>query len=161
MSLIKPLYFLARPNNQNGFTLIEVLITIIVLAMGLLGLAGMQAVAQRANHTAYLRSQAAMQAYDIADRMRANLPGVTAGAYNSISGIQIASNCESTMCIPTDMAKYDAQQWNTANAALFPSGQGTVVSNGDSTFTITISWDDNRDGTVDDNDVRFATIFRP
>lgn len=161
MPLIKFSSLKKIPNNQSGFTLLEILITILIMTIGLLGLAGLQVVALRSNNTSYLRSQAVIQAYDMADRMRANLPGVVAGAYNAISGTPTAQDCESSTCTPAQMATYDARQWNIANAALFPSGQGTVVSGANSTFTIAISWDDDRDGDVDSNDATFSTVFRP
>ena len=59
-------------NKNTGFTLIEVLIAMIVLAVGLLGLAGLQATSLRNNQSAYNRIKATQLAYDIADRMRAN-----------------------------------------------------------------------------------------
>ena len=161
MPLNKKLLVKILPSVQNGFTLLEILVTVIIMAIGLLGLAGLQIVSLRANNTAYLRSQAVIQAYDIIDRMRANFPGVVAGGYNSISGIPTAPDCESIVCTPTQMAVYDAQQWNTENAGLFPSGQGTVTISGNSTFTIIIAWDDNRDGIVDANDIKFSTVVRP
>ena len=58
--------------KNTGFTLIEVLIAMIVLAVGLLGLAGLQATSLRNNQSAYNRIKATQLAYDIADRMRAN-----------------------------------------------------------------------------------------
>ncbi len=161
MSLNNQIVVRLLSSNQKGFTLLEILVTVIVMAIGLLGLAGLQVVSLRANNTAYLRSQAVIQAYDITDRMRANLPGVIAGGYNSISGIPTAQDCENSICTPVQMAVYDAQQWNSVNAGLFPSGQGTVVASGNSTFTITISWDDNRDDIVDANDLSFTTVARP
>lgn len=57
--------------KQTGFTLIEILVTVIVLSIGLLGLAGLQATSFKFNSTAYQRSQATSLAYDIADRIRA------------------------------------------------------------------------------------------
>ena len=59
-------------DRQRGFTLLEVLIAVMLLAVGLLGLAGLQAVSLRNNHSAYLRSQATMLTYEIIDGMRTN-----------------------------------------------------------------------------------------
>jgi len=67
---------------QIGATLIEVLVAIVVLSIGLLGLAGLQATSIQANQGAYYRSQASILAADITDRMRANRKAAQAGAYN-------------------------------------------------------------------------------
>ena len=61
------------PENCRAFTLIEVLVTVVILAVGLLGLAGMQAASMRNNHSAYLRSQAVQLSYDMADRVRSRV----------------------------------------------------------------------------------------
>ena len=61
-----------RFSSSAGFTLIEVLVALIIVSIGLLGLAGLQATSVRFNQQAYLRSQAVQQAYDMADRIRAN-----------------------------------------------------------------------------------------
>ena len=74
-------------HTNQGFTLLEVLVALLVLMVGMLGLAGLQTVALSTNHGSYLRSQAIIQAHDMADRMHANPVGVQAGAYNSISGL--------------------------------------------------------------------------
>jgi len=56
--------------RQRGFTLVEVLVTIIIMSIGLLGIAGLQLASMRSNHSAYLRTQATLAAYDLIDRMR-------------------------------------------------------------------------------------------
>lgn len=64
--------------GECGFTLVEVLVTIIVMAVGILGVAGLQLAGMRSNHSAYLRSQATIAASDLIDRMRAD-PAAFAG----------------------------------------------------------------------------------
>ena len=68
--------------NQHGFTMVEVLVTLVILAVGLLGLAGLQATSLRNTESAYQRSQAAILAYDMLDRMRANSAGVANGRFS-------------------------------------------------------------------------------
>lgn len=135
--------------KQRGFTLVEVLVTMIIMAVGLLGLAGLQATSLRNTESAYQRSQAATLAYDMLDRMRANTVGVDGGSYNDID-IQ-ASNpvsvpgCGSSTCDSSDMATYDEDDWRTQVAALLPSGVGGVSGSGTgSIFTITVTWADDR-----------------
>ena len=143
--------------HNAGFTMIEVLITMVILSIGLLGLAGMQANGLKSNHLAYMRSQATLLAYDMSDRMRANMAGVTAGNYNNLSVTPATTlndppACETgTGCTPANMATYDHAIWAAALAAKLPQGVGTVaVASG--IFTITVMWDDDNEGTLTDCD---------
>jgi type IV pilus assembly protein PilV len=145
------------PKASQGFTLLEVLVALVVLSIGLLGLAGLQATSLRNNTSAYQRSIATMQAYDIADRMRANLPAVKSGAY-VINGIP-AGAVTCNPCTSTQIATIDAQEWNGANAALLAGGAGTVAQGGN-IFTVTISWSDDRN-TQNPQTTTFTTSFQP
>ncbi len=130
---------------HHGFSLLEVLISLVVLSVGLLGIAALQVNMIRFNHSAQLRAVAVAQAGSMIDRMRANYAGLKSGNYNNISGIPAAPNC--TTCTNTEIAQRDTNQWNTTNALALPSGQGTVVGNG-SNYTVTIRWDNNRTGAA-------------
>lgn len=130
---------------QYGFGLIEVLISVVVLAVGLLGIAGLQLTMIRDNHAAYMRSIAIAQTSNMMDRMRANYEGVKAGYYNNISGTPGDPNC--SPCSSSQLAQLDAHEWNTQNAQLLPSGQGTVLGGG-SQFTISVCWDASRSGSL-------------
>ena len=59
--------------RQGGFTLIEVMVALVILAVGLLGMASLMNRSQQSNESAYSRSQATLLAYEIVERMRANL----------------------------------------------------------------------------------------
>jgi len=113
-----------------GFTLLEVMVTIMVLTLGLLGLASLQAFSMKNNHVSYYHAIASQQAYDIEDRMRANLIGIVAGSYDNLSSVMPADPaCVNTAvgCTPLTMATTDQRQWLAANAALLPNGSGSVV----------------------------------
>ncbi len=135
------------PNNNNtsGFSLVEVLISLVVLSIGLLGVAALQASATRYNNSGQLRSIAAYQAYNMIDRIRVNKAGADAGSYNNISGLGGDPGCGT--CSAAQIAQKDQFEWNTANAQLLPQGQGTVTRAGN-VYTITIYWDNHRTGAT-------------
>ncbi len=149
-----------RRKIQRGFTLIEVLVTVIVLAIGLLGLAGLQLSGLRYTHSAYQNSQATIMTNDIIDRMRANRLMAESGAYiiavgsdpSAISCLGIGADCS-----PAAMAQADLYEWKQAIAALLPAGDGAVQQNG-SSFIITIQWDDTR-GEQDAKTLTVETIL--
>jgi type IV pilus assembly protein PilV len=144
---------------NNGFTLIEVLVAVIILAIGLLGLAGIQTVGLKNNQSAYARSQATQLAYDIADRMRANVAGVaTYTTTDPTDATETASCSTATGCTAAQMAQTDLFQWNATLTDILPSGSGTIAVAGN-VFTITITWDDDHDGD-NSNNPSFQTSFR-
>ncbi len=134
----------SKPHQAAGFTLLEVLIAVVVLSIGLLGLAGLQTTGLRNNQDAYARTQAATLANDMADRIRANMAGYNAGNYDNTAAY--TATCNTSGCTPQQMAQHDTSLWNTGLAAL-PSGQGTVASNA-GLVTVTVMWDNNRSGAT-------------
>lgn len=131
---------------QHGFTMIEVLVTVIVLAIGLLGLAGLQINSLRFTYSAYQTSQATILGTDIIDRMRANRAAADTGAYDIALGVNpSAASCvgAGVTCPPAGMAAADLFEWKQALATVLPDGDGSVTRNGP-LFIITIQWDDTR-----------------
>ncbi len=134
--------------RQRGFSLLEVLIALLVLSIGLLGLAGLQMFSVKFVHQSYQRTQATLQLYDIIDRMRANGRGVIANNYVLAlplgSPPPAAPNCEAAACtIPEDVANYDMRQWYmnvTQRAGLTMSNATITPGASPSLFTITVSW---------------------
>jgi type IV pilus assembly protein PilV len=119
--------------RQKGFSLLEVLIAIVVMSLGMLGLASLQMMSLKHNRTAHVRSQATTAAYDILDRMRANRTAADAGNYY---GVPPAGS----------LAEQDINAWN-ANlvTALGATAVGTVSQEPGSCATICqtrvqISW---------------------
>ena len=149
------------PLRQKGLSLIEVMITLAVFSFGLLALAALMASGLKYNTSALHRSYATSQAYDIADRMRANHLGLDAGYYNDLSESDTDPDCIESGCTPEQMAHYDTWQWNTDNARLLPEGAGTVSlkSSDSGIYTITVAWNDDRDpDTAPDS---FVSEFQP
>ena len=118
-------------NKQKGFSLLEVLIAIVVFSFGLLGIAGMMSVTIRSNHNGYLRSQATILANDMASKMRANVGGLWAHAYDSGGGDvpnDVTATCNSTSkCNRVQLAQLDMQQWGASLNQLLPSGTGQIA----------------------------------
>jgi type IV pilus assembly protein PilV len=151
-------------NKNAGFTLIEVLIAMVVLAIGLLGLAGLQVTSLRNNQSAYNRSQATQLAYDLADRMRANR--LFGANYVTTFMAPTAATCATSdtpctacrsmakSCTPPQLAVKDLFEWNNALTSTLPSGTGTITITG-AIYTISVNWDDNRDGLVNNSDPNF------
>lgn len=116
--------------RQLGFNLIEVMIALVIISVGLLGLAGLQVSSLKQNQSAYYRSQATLFAYDIADRMRANMDEVNAGSYFVASGA-VDTDCinytgSATGCDADEMAVHDIGEWQDAIEAELPLGNGRV-----------------------------------
>ncbi|MFZ1319759.1 MAG: type IV pilus modification protein PilV [Candidatus Nitrotoga sp.] len=128
-------------NKQSGFSMLEVLVTILVVSFGLLGMAALITTGMRSNNTAYYRSIATQQTLDIADRMRANLAGVRTEDYNAMSAvIPVSADCVAGNCTSAQMSVFDHAQWNTANAALLPGGVGAVSGTPATGYLITMRW---------------------
>ncbi len=123
---------------QQGATLIEILITVLVMSVGLVGMATLQFDAVKRNNDAFLRFEAVNLAYDMSDRIRLNREGAEDGDYV----LAITANAPATV---TTKAEGDIQEWLTALSASLPSGDGQITRAGDE-FSITICWDEARDG---------------
>jgi len=122
------------PRRDGGFSLVEVLVALLVLAIGLLGLAALQAQGLRFNHDAFVRTQATHLAYDIVDRMRVNNTNVA--AYTAAD--------TGTACDPLVAgAAMDLNCWYRGLAASIPGGTGLITANATANFyDVTIRWID-------------------
>jgi len=143
-----------------GFTLLEVLITLVILAIGLLGLAGLQATSLKQNQSAYQRGQAAQLSYDITDRVRSNMSAISTYQATTPSDATQHTNCTtSTGCSTTQMAQNDLYEWNKALTDTLPSGSATIsLTSG--VNIISITWDDDHDGD-NTNNPTFVLTFKP
>jgi type IV pilus assembly protein PilV len=156
--------------KQSGFTLIEILITLIILSIGLLGMASLQMNSLRSNQGAYLRSQASMLSYDMADRMRANSVRAIAGDYNSFDTdgtVPADPGCMSSIlgCNTTQQSNTDMFEWASrvngtgAGIALLPGAQGTITRGAGNLFTILIDWTETGDTTNAASNTTFSLNF--
>ncbi|MCK7598782.1 type IV pilus modification protein PilV [Microbulbifer sp. CAU 1566] len=116
--------------NQRGAGLIEVLVTVLILGTSLLALAALQSKSLQYNHSAYLRSQANILAYDILDRVRINRKNV--GSYNQ--KMDAAKPAGGTV------ASNDIRDWLTTIETMLPGADGAVTCDANSLCTVEIQW---------------------
>ncbi|MDP9084395.1 MAG: type IV pilus modification protein PilV [Pseudomonadota bacterium] len=139
--------------RTQGFTLVEVLVSLVILSMGLLGIAKLVLYSSHANDSAYLRSQATELAYAILDNMRANRQQALVQAYdvavNTVPGSHGA--CVGAQCSPAALALDDRNSWLARVNVALPSGTasvttipvaGTPTVTAGVTAVIKVQWDD-------------------
>ena len=126
------------PQGMAGVSMIEVLISIVILAFGLLGIASMQMLALRNSQVALERSQATVQTYAILDAMRANIAVARIGGYNLT---------EMTCAVPDTagtLASNDLHNWvGMLKGSLGASACAAIDCSGVE-CEITVQWDDSR-----------------
>ncbi len=154
MRIFTPINSMKR-SCERGFTLVEVLVALVVLSVGLLGMAKMVMVSSHSNDSAYLRSQAVALGYQALDAMRANLPASTTGGYATGLGMPAtpggwpAGGCMTGNCANNALAAWDMYSWKQALKAL-PQGDGTISTSATfpMTATVVVQWDDSVAQTV-------------
>ena len=143
------------PSRTDGFSLLESLIALVVFSIGFLALTLLMQTSLRNTNSAFYRSVATEQAYDMADRIRANRGADVAPADGIGDNVGNYHNAEASAdpgcilvtCNETQLAQYDGWQWNQTNGDVLPSGGGSIVFNAATgAVTVTVSWDDNRTG---------------
>lgn len=163
-----------RHRASRGFTLIEIMVALVIFSIGLLGLAMLQTTGLKFNTDSYMRTQATILAYDLIDRMRANLVAVQAGNYCITSVTPCTTTAEpgtAETCGDTTagcdssqrLAMYDLTYWYalqkeylapastpsslTSTAVTTPSGQAI------NRYTITMRWKER------ENDIEQTWVF--
>jgi type IV pilus assembly protein PilV len=133
--------------RQSGFTMVEVLVALVVLAIGLLGIAALYLNSLQSGRTAIYRTQAVNLAADLADRIRANRTAQAAyGTLFADAEVEVAGCYTTGGCIDTDLASTDLARWKGTLTQLLPNGQGQVVvtlpvAAGEPTnYVVTVQW---------------------
>ena len=143
--------------KQHGFSMLEILITMVIVATALFGTAGLQLNAMRMNQGGQFRTQAVFLASDIAERMEANKEAAYAGAYAlplTTSPTSPTANCLEVTCNAATLANWDISGWGTAIALLNLPGaswqitQISPANNNPVTYQIIINWTGRRTDTT-------------
>lgn len=119
----------ARSARQAGATLIEVLVTVAVTSIGLLGTAGLMAVSANINQDAYLHTQAGFIAQTLIESMHINRAGVAAGAYvgNLAEPAVSVASCRVQACTPRQRAAYDRARFAHDLDATLPNATAQLA----------------------------------
>ena len=128
--------------QQKGFNLVEVLIALIIMSVGMLGIAGLYVQSLQAGRTSTFRHNAITLAGDVADRIRAN---PTAGPAYQNTGLDSSCVGGTENCSNTEMARHDILLWQQQADDTLPAGDVTVQYNDAASppeYTITVSWEE-------------------
>jgi len=174
-------------STEKGFTLLEALVTVVVISIGLLGLLGLQTVSIANTQTSAARTNASVAADSMADRVRSNEAAASKGDYAYDSPFPAPPSEPKPLCVggtnctAAQMAAYDFYEWNTSLDQLLPNGRGYLKCSATSgtqclAYTITVAWserDRGSNGTSDSDttdrcagldsvkDRCFQTVVRP
>ncbi len=134
-----------KRQRQTGFSLVEVLIALVIMSVGMLGIAGLYVQSMQAGRTSMFRHHAVTLAGDVADRIRANPTAVIA----YIDPVGANNNCVlgGVNCTPAQMAANDIFLWRNQAQDTLPAGDVTIVFTPAAgavppTYQITISWNE-------------------
>lgn len=175
-----------RRHHQRGFTMVEALVTVLIFAVGMLGVIGLQTIALASSGMSNQRNQATVLALDMADRMRGNLAAVNGGAGtgydaavpapNACRAVYAAAIAAPAVCTSDQLAADDLFDWRSEIQQALPSGAGAVCI--DSTpndgapgapacdgagnaFAIKVWWTQRASQNVNATVMRFALTVRP
>lgn len=132
-------------SRHSGFTLLEVLVTLFVIAIALLGTAGLQTYAMKVHQGGQFRTQAVILGLDLLERIEANNDAAIVGAYVADPLPTSAPvDCFGSACSPADLATYDLVQVGDKLAASLPNGTATIdiAGAGPWTYTLQINWEE-------------------
>lgn len=121
--------------KEKGVTLIEVLVTVVIMSIGLLGLAGMHFHGLKNNQSSYFRSQATILAYTILDSMRANKTSALNEEYDA--------SLTDTVTSGGTVAKSDLVDWRNKLQSALPAGTGSIdCTKATAVCKVVVQWDD-------------------
>ena len=148
MSAARTRRVLARASRVRGFSMVEALVALVVLGVGMLGIASLHVVTVRTSGSAISRMHAVNLASDIGDRIRANRNAGTAYEFDGepAEGEEAPASCVGSerTCSPAEMAAHDLAEWNAQISAMLPGEPtGSIdvdTTTNPTTYTITVTW---------------------
>ena len=132
----------AQIATARGSSLLEVLVTMVILSIGLLGYAGMQLSSMRSTEMGRMRSTVIALGGDIAERLQANRREALQGGYDGEIEAQTAADCSLDACSRQQLREHDLSAWRQQLRSL-PAGRGHIA-NSSSTMTISLCWNEQR-----------------
>ncbi len=158
--------------RECGFSLIEVMVTIVIVSFGLLGLAGMMFSSLTAGQVSMSRSVAVNLSNEMADRIRSNWKAVKAGKFNDVTeahyadpGTACSSACITGVCDPETQAELDKCLWKKQVGKQLPGGLATIAVDASNvscvtpsaacSFNVTVSWNESGYRAADADNAQF------
>lgn len=151
------------PVRERGFSMIEVLISLVLIAVAMLGAANLQLQALKLAKGASFRVHAVTLAMEIGERMEANRSGAVAGSYVTLTSggscptspcttaRTVAKDCITSACDAAELATADLGSWEASLLTRLPSANWTIANTtpgNPSTYTVVVSWQDRRDSST-------------
>ncbi len=132
-----------KMKHQSGISMIESLISLLVISIGLLGIASLQLTSVQQTASAHWHSQAVWYSYEMTDRISANSTDPDNFIlYNNIdTDNSYSMDCQANACTPTQMVTADAEDWSDMVKSL-PGGRGVITSPAPNTLTVSVMWED-------------------
>ena len=128
--------------KQGGATLLEMMISLFVMGVGMMGVLGMQTQSMRFNHQAYSYSQAVFLAQEVLESIRANSSAAQSYELGLDQNVIVTAECGAAQanCSQAQLKNWDLAKWREKISQRLPGGKGAIDIE-DSTFTITIEFD--------------------